>query len=260
MKKEYNMSKEIKSGTTLDFIVSYGNRTIETKGLVKDVSKQNLLVLLDITDKNMTLPAGTDLYIAGEGIIYNITDSSHFPQVSVHKVDGRNYTRVDDILSVNHKKILHDEYNQFSNAPSMIFENIFGESFNIPELEDVSLKMLYDLMYRVSLKMDRILSTLESKRLGKYESTDDKLVNISGAGMRFVTDPIYAIGDLIALHFMLPLANQPIINVLGEVVKITESEQENKCNTSVKFSDLSEDDREVIIKYVFQRQRELLRG
>jgi hypothetical protein len=260
MEKEQNMNSEIKSGATLDFIASHGNRTIEARGLVKDISEQSLLILLEITDKNMTLPVGTDLYVAGEGIIYNIIDSSNFPEVRIHKVDGRNYTRVDDVLSVNHKKISSDEYNQFSNTPSMIFQNIFGESLKIPEFEDVSLKMLYDLMYRVSLKMDRILSTLESTRLGKYESTDDTFINISGAGMRFITAPLYAIGDLIALQFMLPLVNQPIINVMGEVVKITESEQEGKCNTSVKFVDISEDDREVIIKYVFKRQRELLRG
>jgi hypothetical protein len=254
------MSNEIKAGATLDFIASHGNRIIEARGLVKNISEEDVLIQLDINDKNMTLPVGTDLYIAGEGIIYNIIDSSSFPEVRIHKVDGRNYTRVDDVLNVNHKKISNDEYNQLSNTPSMIFQNIFGESFKVPDFQDVSMKMLYDLIYRVSLKMDRILSILESTRLGKYESTDDTFVNISGAGMRFITDPIYAVGDLIALQFTLPLVNQPVINVMGEVVKISESEQKGKCNTSVKFVDISEDDREVIIKYVFKRQRELLRG
>jgi len=107
--------------------------------------------------------------------------------------------------------------------------------------------------------MDRILDILEDKRAEKYAVSKNENVNISGAGIRFIADQAFSIGDIIALRIFLPLATQTQIDVLGEVRKVTESEKKGRYCIAAKFIELSEDDREMIIRYVFKRQREIIR-
>jgi len=107
--------------------------------------------------------------------------------------------------------------------------------------------------------MDRILDILEDKRAEKYAVSKNENVNISGAGIRFIADQAFSIGDIIALRIFLPLATQTQIDVLGEVKKVAESEKKGRYCIAAKFIELSEDDREMIIRYVFKRQREIIR-
>jgi c-di-GMP-binding flagellar brake protein YcgR len=100
---------------------------------------------------------------------------------------------------------------------------------------------------------------LESKDTEKYESVNNESVNISGSGMKFIANQSFSIGDIVALRIFLPLVSKTWINILGKVVSVTESGAENRYEVTVKFKELSESDREIIIGYVFKRQRELLR-
>ncbi|MBW2646841.1 MAG: PilZ domain-containing protein, partial [Deltaproteobacteria bacterium] len=81
----------------------------------------------------------------------------------------------------------------------------------------------------------------------------------SGSGMRFVANRSFSIGDIIVLRVFLPLVSGTWINVLGKVISSAESAPGNRYDVSVRFVELSEGDREMIVRYVFTRQRELLR-
>lgn len=249
---------ELKSGTGLDIGFICGNKVINTRGHVKDLSDETIAIEFEVDDKEMTPPpVGTDIYVSNK--CYNITDSKDFPKVKATKVSGRKYIRVDNILKVDYKKISQEDYKKYKDRPIIIYKSIFGDPFKVPEIEEVDLKLLYELIYQTNLKMDRILDILESGRTEKYAVSEDENVNISGAGIRFVADQAFSIGDIIAIRIFLPLATQTQIDVLGEVRKVIEPERKSKYCIAVKFIELSEDDREMIIKYVFKRQREILR-
>jgi len=177
----------------------------------------------------------------------------------------RGNVRVDDILKVDYRKISHKDYKKCENNPEVIFKNTFGEPSKVPEIEGkiegVNLELLYKLIYQTNLKIDRILDILETKDNERHASVGNECVNISGSGIKFATNHHFLIGNIIALRIFLPidLVSGSWINVLGKVMSVAESDSENKYNTAVKFIDLPEDDREIIIKYVFKRQRELLR-
>lgn len=251
---------ELKSGTGLDIGFICGNKVINTRGHVKDLSDETIAIEFEVDDKEMTPPpVGTDIYVLSNSICYNITDSKDFPEVKATKVRGRKHIRVDNILKVDYKKISQEDYKKYKDRPIIIYKSIFGDPFKVPEIEEVNLKLLYELIYQTNLKMDRILDILESGRTEKYAVSEDENVNISGAGIRFVADQAFSIGDIIAIRIFLPLATQTQIDVLGEVRKVIEPERKGKYCIAVKFIELSEDDREMIIKYVFKRQREILR-
>ncbi len=246
---------QLKPGSELDVNFIYHNKIINTRAHVKDSSDNTIVLEFEENDKKMTPPVGTDIYVLGNTICYNVIDSEKFPEVRATKVFHRNYVRVDNILKVAYKKISQEEYNKYR-AP-VIYEQIFGESFKVPEIEEVNLKLLYKLIYQLNLKIDHILDILEDKTTKKYSLIKNEYINISGAGLRFTVDQAFSIGDIIALRIFLPLSTQTQIDVLGKITRVTK--KKDRYCIAVKFIELSEDDREMIIKYVFKRQREILR-
>lgn len=234
-------------------------KTVKTTGYVKSASNEATVIKLDINDKKMTPLIGTDIHLSKKNIPYKVIDSKHFPEVKV--VGQRGHARVEDILKVDYKKISQEDYKRWESKPEVIFKNTFGEFLKVPEIEEVTLEVLYKLIYQTNLKIERILDILESKDTERYASVSSEYADISGSGMRFVSDRSFSIGDIIALRVFLPLTYRPFINVLGKVISITDTEPDSKhkYNVSVEFTGLSERDREMIIRYVFKRQRELLR-
>lgn len=249
---------EVKPGAVDIKFVSDGN-TVRTKGHIKSSSDGVTVIKLDIDDKEMTLLVGTDIYVSKEDTHYSVIDSKDFPDVKAIMVSRREYVRVDDILRVDYLEIPQEDYKRCENKPEIIFKDIFGKPLKAPEIEEANSELLYKLIYQANLKIDRILDILESKDNKGYMSSGSECVNISGSGMSFAANRSFSIRDIIALRVFLPLVSRTWINVLGEVTSSAESDQENKYDVSVRFVELSEDDREMIVRYVFKRQRELLR-
>jgi len=183
----------------------------------------------------------------------------------MEKDSSRGHVRVDDILKVDYLKVSSEEYARCKKKPAVIFKNTFGEPIKVPEIEggtaSVDLEHLYNLIYQANMKIDHILDILEAKNTERNIFSASECVNISGSGMRFIANRCFSIDDIIALRVFLPLSlsSRSWINILGKVKSVSASDSENRYNTAIKFIDLADDDREIIIRYVFTRQRELLR-
>ena len=172
----------------------------------------------------------------------------------------RKYTRVDDLLRVDYQHVLQQDYQKYEGNCEGICKRIFGEPLRAPEIDEITLELLYKLIYQANLKMDRILEILESTdTTARYASVGTEYVNISGSGMRFTADQAFAIGDILALRIFLPLVSSTWRTVLGKVVSSKKRTAKSGYSTAGHFVGLSEGDREMIIRYVFKRQRELLR-
>lgn len=252
-------NEEIVTGSILDISFSDGKKTIETRGHVKNISGDTIVMTLKAIDKEMTLPVGTDVHVSREGTLFNVTESKDLPEIKIQKVPTRENVRVDDILKIDYKKVSKDNYQKHQDEPEALFTNIFEESPEIPEVEEVDNKLLYELLYQTNLKLDRVLDILGEKEGEEYKTTDKELVNVSGSGIRFTSEQRSEIGDIVALRVPLYLVSQTRLNLLGKVVSVKEDVTPGKYNISVGFINLDEEDREKIIKYVFKRQRELLR-
>ena len=260
-KRREAMNDEISTGSILDVSFSNGKKIIETSGCVTKISGDAIVVNLKTTDKNMTLSVGADIFIfvSKEAILFSVRDTKDFPEIRIEKVKSRSDVRVDDILKIDYKKISRDNYEKHQSTPGVVFAEIFGNLYNSPELEEVNNTLLYELLYQTNLKLDRILDILEGKNGRKYRSTDYECVNISGSGMRFNTEQEFEAGDIVALRVPLHLVCKTHLNLLGKVRSVKETDTLGKYNISVTFIDIAEDVREKIIKYIFKKQRELLR-
>ena len=81
-------------------------------------------------------------------------------------------------------------------------------------------------------------------------------INISGAGICFESLIPYSAGDFLEVRFMLEDVYPGIISVCTKVLRV-ESCPKHYC-IAVKYECMDEDIRELIVKFVFQRERTLI--
>lgn len=97
----------------------------------------------------------------------------------------------------------------------------------------------------------------ELSEIKKGVVTPVKMSDISGGGLSFICEKSLKAGDLISVGFTLP--NVKLVGIAGKVLRI--SIQEGKTKTfykhHVKFVKIEPRQRDGIVKYVFDKQRQL---
>lgn len=105
----------------------------------------------------------------------------------------------------------------------------------------------------------RLLTTdnIDKSEVRRGEVVEVKMSDISGGGMSFLCERSLRVGDLISLNFDLP--NAKYVGIASKVLRI--SLQEGKAKTffkhHVQFRDLEPRRRDDIVKYVFEKQRQI---
>lgn len=163
----------------------------------------------------------------------------------------REFSRVDAhipfgvrIVPVEERKDLHSKISG---------DTILAEFRTLPELQD---KLLNDWFKVLNSKLDAVINMLVYQREG-FGSLPFNHVNISGGGLSFLTKEKFNNGDIIEIKMMLPMLPPVALYIYGEVVKI--DTQVNSYIVAIKFIGMDEEMRDEIVKFVFKRQREILR-
>jgi hypothetical protein len=185
----------------------------------------------------------------------------------------REHVRIDDFISFDFSIMDREEYEKVKDdyiaksksiakclEPSTPFVgDIPGEKEPGETTGDIPPSLLL-MLANLDRKLDVIIDLLDhdEKRLEKLKEKTRK-INISGLGLRFQTEQKFRKGDILELTIDLPLVPPLSIPALGEVVRV-DQEKTGVFNTALKFTAIDEDDREKISRYIFQRQRELIRA
>ncbi len=123
----------------------------------------------------------------------------------------------------------------------------------LPELHD---KVLGEWIKMLNSKLDAIINKLSSQREG-FGALPLAHVNISGGGLGFFSKDRYNLGDIIEAKLILPMMPPAALFVYCEVVKVDQTAK--GCMIATKFADMDEEITDEIVKFVFKRQREILR-
>ena len=129
----------------------------------------------------------------------------------------------------------------------------FAETRALPELQD---KILAEWVKAMNSKLDAIVNMLSFQREG-FGSMPFAHVNISGGGLGFVSKDKYNLGETIEMKIILPSMPPVALFLYGEVVK--SDRLTNSYMTATKFVAMDEEVQDEIVKFVFRRQREILR-
>ncbi len=121
---------------------------------------------------------------------------------------------------------------------------------------------LIDFLIQIEDKLDRVLELLASREKKDENVFIGQGVDIGGGGMRMLCDTAVKPGQILKISFR--IFRYPVVSlqVFGKVVRVTPVREDGKqgYEVAVEFLNLHEDYREWIISYVFQMQRESIRG
>ena len=166
-------------------------------------------------------------------------------------LNEREYSRVDAYLPVQVRKVPDEERGHVRcRFPG---QWILPEFAKPPEVED---KILSDWLVMLNTKLEYIINTLQLNREG-FAAMPFQNVNISGGGMSFDYSEPAEYGRLLEIKTVLYMMHPISVYLYGEVVS---SRQRNgEYRTSVRFVSIDDPVRDEIVRFVFERQREMIR-
>ena len=185
--------------------------------------------------------------------------------------EKREYFRLSVRLPIEFRTVSYEEYLNLENAikcsTAQIVDSIHEFSFlrDIIANEDVVLRkkgQIYSYLRMIDKKLDIILDHLAESQDEKTYARRHVDVNIGGAGMRFISDIDLGIGVYVELKVILPVLPYPKITALCQVTRSKEVELASDAvnwEIALKFLTINENDRDLLINYLFARERESLR-
>lgn len=116
-------------------------------------------------------------------------------------------------------------------------------------------------LWEVNRKLDLLIHMMLSNDFRELMNSPLRAVNVSASGFRFVDKKEYQVGDLLEVGFILPMVPLLYLRLVGEVLRIkpVTMGDEQRYSVSVRFLELDAEAKDDIIRYLFRRQREILR-
>ena len=139
----------------------------------------------------------------------------------------------------------------------------YPNSIIAEDAEEANYKILSHII-DLNRKIDVLAELLIQENKLPAEVTKSRDVCISASGIKINISEPSNHGQKIALCIVLPFTPPAKLFVMGEITRSAISEpvsdeDDIKYETAVRFLDLKEEDYEKIIKYIFKRQRDMLK-
>jgi hypothetical protein len=116
---------------------------------------------------------------------------------------------------------------------------------------------LLDYLETINAKLDMLLSIVNQDHLQTNFPVAATIVEISGAGLIFSADREFHLNDQVEIVIFLSQMPLRIAGAIGNIHR--QDEVHKKPAWVVDFTSIRESDREAIVRYVFQLQRERIR-
>ncbi len=172
-----------------------------------------------------------------------------------HKLDEslanrREYSRVEAYVPFDIRVVPPEEH-------TAIWSRVSGDTIlecaTPPDIED---KILAAWFKMINAKLDLITNTLTLQHEGFY-SLPVQCVNISGGGLSFFSKTKYEMGDILEIRMILSMLRSIALYIYGKVVQVRSQGADHQI--SVKYVAMDDEIREAIIKFVFHRERQIIR-
>ncbi len=192
--------------------------------------------------------------------------------------ENRNSVRIPDSFTINYNIVTQEEYNKkaslyisrrTANRSAAMNSDTETFAFDWSHIEDeVDFDpVLVKILFFLDQKVDKVLSNQEKilKKLDNAEEVQDiyeagECIDISGSGVHMLVTKELKPGSLLELTIVPPIYPPIQVILLGKLSRLCQSKDKdnNGFEASVTFTAINEDDRDNLIKYIFQRQRELI--
>jgi len=161
----------------------------------------------------------------------------------------REYVRTSDNIPVYYELV--DEANEGKEV-MVDWELLFDELDPAPEENP----KLYELLFDINQKINILINHMSGQN--GFNMPEARDVNISGGGLRFYCNDDFKKGDQLVLKTFLP-THAHVIKIKCEVVRAVRG-SDGRNEVAVKYLDMDESTRDKIIRYIFAKQRKMLRS
>jgi len=189
------------------------------------------------------------------------------------EIDRREYVRIDDYLCFDYQvltpELYEEEKKKFFQRQSGVerirfkypFIPLFWGEYREEETKTSTTdQLILNLLIGINEKLDTMIKILSEGEASKTNLSFKQAcyINISGSGLRFITKEKITPGTFLKIHILIPLFPSFVITTLAQAVRSDERE-DKKYEIGACFVAIHEDDRDALIRYIFIRQRKLLR-
>ena len=171
--------------------------------------------------------------------------------------ERRKYYRIIDTSAIEYQILSAKEYE----AERKIFRDQLSGIRNLKNKYANFVPNELDVENFINEKIDLIISYIEKKEDSSiYQKNPEKITLSAGGISFFISEPIPT-DTYLKVRMLLPQSPKILMTTLGKVTRITPQNAEGikMFEVGVDFLDIHEDDQEAIIKYIFMRQRDMLR-
>lgn len=181
--------------------------------------------------------------------------------------DRRSYVRVDCMLPLEYRRI--DKDNNTLDKKGLlegwstysVLSETQGSTLELEGAGDLDPKV-FQLLLIIEKKLDFVINYITKAKDGGFKLPKMRRINISGSGLRFYAEEEFKSGDQLEILIILPIFPPVNLMLKGEIVRARSivRDGEKVFETSVKYLDIDEKDRDKIIIYTIKRQMEILRS
>lgn len=192
--------------------------------------------------------------------------------------DNRNAVRIHDSFPIKYNIITQKEYDKKESlyisrrtinrtAGKRKEAEAFSFSWSSIEDEEDFDPVLVKILFHLDQKIDKVLARQDEilKKITSQDQEEDiyetgECIDISGTGVNMLVSENLSEETLLELNIEPPIHPAIQIIALGKITRVCPSRDKEMSGyeISVAFTAINEDDRESLIKYIFQRQSELI--
>jgi hypothetical protein len=181
--------------------------------------------------------------------------------------DRREYFRIKDRLAIEVRAISDEEFLQLENTirynPTQVIDKAYDMHFLKESISNDEKEKSQILSYLVMIdkKLDMLVDFLYKPKKDELFHTSYTEVEVSGNGIKFITDLVINGGDYIEIKVVIPRFPYPKITALSQVLRGEEClvKETMYCEVIARFIVINEEDRDLLINYIFVKDRERLR-
>jgi hypothetical protein len=172
--------------------------------------------------------------------------------------ERREFFRIADNLLINSRQVTAEEAEALKKDLSL---NSFSSEIPIRLPDKSSIPDdIHSYLKSLDKKMDLIINMLS----GRQTSSKRRCVeaNISGSGIRYQSDTNIDVDVFVELRIEFAFSQQSHITILGKVIRSKEILLEGKStwDVAIHFVAINEKDRDLLISYIFSRERRHLQS
>ncbi|MBP7528462.1 MAG: PilZ domain-containing protein [Syntrophorhabdaceae bacterium] len=179
--------------------------------------------------------------------------------------ERREFFRIQDRIPLEFRRISGEEILKLQDAirynSTQVVDRLHELYFLEPDGEPGDeTDQLHTCMRMINKKLDTIIEILRKSAASENYTTITTEVNISGAGVQFRCDALLTEGDFVELKLIVPLFPYPKITCLCQAVRVENDHREaGPQRVALKFMVINEKDRDILINYIFVKERQYLR-